>query len=72
MNLNFLKQKRKSQKKERKYQEPINNTIAELKNRLILRTITFFPPNLNALTSLRNIEDILLSVTGARRQRPHQ
>ena len=72
MNLNFLKQKRKSQKTERKSEEPINNTIAELKNRLILRTITFFPPNLNALTSLRNIEDILLSVTGARRQRPHQ
>jgi hypothetical protein len=72
MNLPLWKQKKKIPKKERKYQEPINNTIAELKNRLILRTITFFPPNLNALTSLRNIEDILLSVTGARRQRPHQ
>ena len=51
---------------------PIRNTITELRNKLMLRTITFFPPNLNALTSLRNTEDILKSATGVRRQRPHQ
>ena len=59
-------------KRERKSQEPPNNTITEARNRSMLRTITFCPPKRNASASSRSIEDILKFATGARRQRPHQ
>ena len=61
-----------NQKTERKSPEHPNNITAELPNKLMLRTITFFPLNLSALTLSESIEDILKSVTGARKQRPHQ
>jgi len=61
-----------NQKTERKSPEHPNNITAELPNKLMLRTITFFPLNLSALTLSESTEDILKSVTGARRQRPHQ
>ena len=38
----------------------------------MLRTNTFYQPNLNALTSSGSIEDTPRSVTGVRRQKPHQ
>merc|ERR1712153_36793 len=67
-----LKLKLMNQKTERKSQEHPNNITTDLLNQSMLRTIIFFPLNLSALTLSESIEDILKSVTGARRQRPHQ
>jgi len=67
-----LKLKLMNQKTERKSQEHPNNITTDLLSQSMLRISTFFPLNLSALTLSESTEDILKSVTGARRQRPHQ